>query len=260
MNALDLIGPSEAFASAQAEEAKGRPGRAYEIVVLGQSNRRFVSESGIVFHPHTTLQAAPRLDTVIIPGGYGLRRPATTEAVAKWIRTRAAQTRRIVSVCTGIYGLAASGLLDGRRVTTHWRFAADVARRFPRLKMEPNAIFLQDANFYTSAGVTAGIDLALALIEEDLGSDVALTVARELVVYLKRSGGQEQFSEPLQFQTQANDRLTELAELDREQSRARPFHCDPGPARLPLSAAFRATLQRRLWPGAGRVRSGSPAG
>ena len=211
VNALDVIGPSEAFATARVEEGQGRPGRAYEIVMLGLSNRRFVAESGIVFHPHTTLQAAPRLDTIIIPGGCGLRRPATTGAVARWIQTRAAQTRRVVSVCTGIYGLAASGLLDGRRVTTHWRFAADVARRFPRLQMEPNALFLRDGNFYTSAGVTAGIDLALALIEEDLGSGVALTVARELVVYLKRSGGQEQYSEPLQFQTQANDRLTELA-------------------------------------------------
>lgn len=211
LNALDLIGPSEAFATAQREGASGASENAYEVQVLGLSRRRFVAESGVIFQPHTTLQAAPRLDTIIIPGGKGLRHPATNRAVAQWIRARASQTRRIVSVCTGIYGLAASGLLDGRRVTTHWRFAADVARRFPKLRVEPNAIFLQDDNFYTSAGVTAGIDLALALIEEDLGSSVALAVARDLVVYLKRPGGQEQFSEPLQFQTQANDRLTELA-------------------------------------------------
>lgn len=211
LNALDLIGPSEAFATAQAEGAGGPSENAYEVHVVGLSRRRFVAESGIIFHPHTTLQAAPRFDTIIIPGGRGLRRPATNRAVAEWIKERAASTRRIVSVCTGIYALAASGLLDGRRVTTHWRFAADVARRFPQLKVEPNAIFLQDENFYTSAGVTAGIDLALALIEEDLGARVALAVARDLVVYLKRPGGQEQFSEPLQFQTQANDRLTELA-------------------------------------------------
>jgi transcriptional regulator GlxA family with amidase domain len=211
LNALDLIGPSEAFATAQAKGADGSPENAYEVQVIGLSRRRFVAESGVIFHPHTTLQAAPRFDTIILPGGRGLRRPATNRAVAEWIKARASQTRRIVSVCTGIYGLAASGLLDGRRVTTHWRFAADVARRFPKLKVEQNAIFLQDDNYYTSAGVTAGIDLALALIEEDLGSGVALAVARDLVVYLKRSGGQEQFSEPLQFQTQANDRLTELA-------------------------------------------------
>ena len=113
--------------------------------------------------------------------------------------------------CTGIYGLAATGLLDGRRVTTHWRFAADVAKRFPKLKMEPNALFVKDAPFYSSAGITAGIDLALALIEEDFGSKIALSVAREMVVYLKRSGGQEQYSEPLRFQVEHQDRLGEVA-------------------------------------------------
>src|SRR4029450_8429956 len=145
-----------------------------------------------------------------IPGGRGLRRPEVNRAVAMWLKTRARQTRRIVSVCTGIYGLAASGLLDGRRVTTHWRFAADAARRFPQLRFEPSAIFLKDGNVYTSAGVTPGLDRALALIEEDLGSAVALTVARELVVYLKRPGGQEQYSEPLQFQIEATDSFGEL--------------------------------------------------
>lgn len=211
LTALDLVGPSEAFAVAQTEDANGCPSKAYEILIIGLSCRRFAAESGVIFHPQTTLQAAPRLDTITIPGGRGLRQPGTNLAVAKWIKARAPQTRRIVSVCTGIYGLASSGLLDGRRVTTHWRFAADVARRFPKLKVEPNAIFRRDGNLYTSAGVTAGIDLALALIEDDLGAGVALAVARELVVYLKRPGGQERSSEPLQFQTQANDRLTELA-------------------------------------------------
>ncbi|HEY2139015.1 MAG TPA: helix-turn-helix domain-containing protein, partial [Chthoniobacterales bacterium] len=118
--------------------------------------------------------------------------------------------RRIASVCTGIYGLARTGLLDGRTVTTHWRFAADVARRFPALKMKSNALFIKEDKFYTAAGVTAGIDLALALIEEDFGPKVALAAAREMVVYLKRSGGQEQYSEPLQFQTQSGDRFAEL--------------------------------------------------
>src|SRR6185503_14488751 len=103
-----------------------------------------------------------------------------------------------------------TGLLDGRRVTTHWRFAADVASRFPKVRVEPAALFIKDGRFYTSAGVTAGIDLALALIEEDYGPRAALAVARELVVYMKRPGGQEQYSEPLQFQTRAGDRLADL--------------------------------------------------
>jgi transcriptional regulator GlxA family with amidase domain len=211
MDALDLVGPAEAFASAQVCDPRGNPGPAYEVVILGLTNSRFVSESGIVFQPQTTLRAAPKLDTIIIPGGAGLRRAETNRAVTCWLVDRAGKTRRVVSICTGIYALAASGLLDGRRVTTHWRFAADVARRFPTLQVQPNALFIRDGNFYTSAGVTAGIDLALALIEEDLGRKAALRVARDLVVYLKRPGGQDQYSEPLRFQTMATDRLAELA-------------------------------------------------
>jgi transcriptional regulator GlxA family with amidase domain len=211
VDALDLVGPAEAFASALAHDASGNQGSAYEVVILGLTNSHFVAESGIVFQPRTTLRAAPRLDTIIIPGGAGLRRADTNRAVARWIEDRAGKTRRVVSICTGIYALAASGLLDGRRVTTHWRFAADVTRRFPNLRVEPNALFIRDGNFYTSAGVTAGIDLTLALIEEDLGRKAALRVARDLVVYLKRPGGQDQYSEPLRFQTMATDRLAELA-------------------------------------------------
>jgi len=211
VDALDLVGPAEAFASALAHDANGSPRSAYEVVILGLTNSHFVAESGIVFQPRTTLRAAPRLDTIIIPGGAGLRRTDINRAVARWVEDRAGKTRRVVSICTGIYALAASGLLDGRRVTTHWRFAADVTRQFPNLRVEPNALFIRDGNFYTSAGVTAGIDLTLALIEEDLGRKAALRVARDLVVYLKRPGGQDQYSEPLRFQTMATDRLAELA-------------------------------------------------
>ncbi len=211
VDALDLVGPAEAFASAQTQDAEGNSVAAYEVVIVGLTKARFAAESGIVLHPRTTLRAAPKLDTIIIPGGAGLRRAETNRAVACWIEARAEKTRRVVSICTGIYALAATGLLDGRHVTTHWRFAADVARRFPNLRVEPNALFIQDGQFYTSAGVTAGIDLALALIEEDLGRKAALRVARDLVVFLKRPGGQDQYSEPLRFQTMATDRLAELA-------------------------------------------------
>jgi transcriptional regulator GlxA family with amidase domain len=210
-NALDLVGPAEAFASAFWDNGKGKTERCYEVSIIGLTRQSFAAESGIVFQPTSTIEAAPKLDTLIIPGGCGLRLPEVNRKVADWILARAKVTRRIASVCTGIYGLAATGLLDGRRVTTHWRFANDVAKRFPKLRMEANALFVKDAQFYTSAGVTAGIDLALALIEEDFGAKAALAVAREMVVYLKRSGGQEQYSEPLQFQTKSNDRFAELA-------------------------------------------------
>jgi transcriptional regulator GlxA family with amidase domain len=145
-----------------------------------------------------------------VAGGGGIRKAATSAPIAEWLMHRAPQTRRIASVCIGIYGVAPSGLLDGRRVATHWRFAQDVARRFPALVVDPEAIYVEDGPFWTSAGITAGIDLALALIEADHGAEVALQVAREMVVYLKRDGGQTQFSAPLRFQVAARDRLGDL--------------------------------------------------
>jgi transcriptional regulator GlxA family with amidase domain len=206
VTALDVVGPTEAFASACVDDQ-----RPYEVVVLGVTKKPFTAESGVVFKPHRGLDAKVDLDTLIIPGGCGLRNPRLNAKIVSWVRTNAPHIRRVASVCTGIYGLAATGLLDGRRATTHWRFARDVAERFPAITLESNALFLKDGPFYTSAGVTAGIDLALALIEEDLGAPAALAVARELVVYLKRPGGQEQFSEPLQFQIESTDKLAELA-------------------------------------------------
>ncbi len=207
--ALDLVGPIDAFTTATTEEAVPRP--CYDVVVLGLSRTAFVAESGVRFEPHATVRSAPALDTLIIPGGKGLRHPPTQAAVAAWVKARAGYIRRVATVCTGVYGLAPTGLLDGRRVTTHWRFARDFARTFPRLTVDPSALFIKDGRFYTCAGVTAGIDLSLALIEEDYGPSVALAVARELVVYLKRAGGQEQYSEPLRFQTRSADRFADLA-------------------------------------------------
>jgi transcriptional regulator GlxA family with amidase domain len=209
--ALDLVGPVDAFTSAEIEEPNGQPSRCYEVVIIGFSDKSFVSESGVVFKPHKTMSNAPALDTLILPGGKGLRVPETQARVAEWIKNRINRIRRVATVCTGAYGLAATGLLDGRCVTTHWRYALDLARRFPKLKVNPNALYLKDGKFYTGAGITAGIDLSLALIEEDFGPRVALAVARELVVYLKRPGGQEQFSEPLRFQVRSSDRFAELA-------------------------------------------------
>jgi len=208
VNALDIVGPAEAFSSARRDDGSGK--RYYDVAIIGLTKHRFVAESGIVFHPAATIDSALKLDTLIIPGGRGLRETETNRKVAIWLGEKAKQTRRVASVCTGLYGLAATGMLDGRRATTHWRFIADAARRFPKLRMEANALFVKDGKFYSSAGVSAGIDLALAMIEEDFGSKIALAVAREMVVYLKRSGGQEQFSEPLKFQTDAADRFADL--------------------------------------------------
>jgi transcriptional regulator GlxA family with amidase domain len=211
ITALDLTGPAEAFACARVPAARGAVRSAYDVVTIGLSRAACVGESGVTLVPATTIAEVPALDTLIVPGGSGLRRPAINRKAAEWIVRAAPRIRRVASVCTGIYGLAPTGLLDGRRVTTHWNFAADVAAKFPKLDVAPNELFVKSGRFYTAAGVTAGIDLALALIEEDLGPAAALAVARELVVYVKRDGGQAQFSEPLRFQASARKRFGDLA-------------------------------------------------
>jgi transcriptional regulator GlxA family with amidase domain/pimeloyl-ACP methyl ester carboxylesterase len=215
IQALDIVGPADAFGSDAFASLNGVDGeisaRPYEVVVIGLTGKQFTTSSGLIMRADATAGSRVKLDTLIIPGGAGLRRPGVADRAAAWIFSAASAVRRIASICTGIYGLAPTGLLDGRRVTTHWSASRDVASRFPRLNVDADAIFLKDGRFYTSAGVTAGIDLALALIEEDLGGTSALAVARELVVYFKRPGGQRQFSEPLRFQLDAVDRVGDLA-------------------------------------------------
>jgi transcriptional regulator GlxA family with amidase domain len=211
MQALDLAGPMDAFAAAVID-ADGSAVRCYETVTIGLDAKVVAAESGLCFKPHYTLRSAPRLDTLVIPGGAGMRDPRLAASVGAWVAGQARRLRRIAAVCTGVYGLAATGLLDGRRVTTHWRYAQDLARRFPALRVDADGpLFVKDGAFYTSAGICAGIDLSLALIEEDWGPGVALSVARELVVYLKRPGGQAQYSEPLRFQAQSADRIADIA-------------------------------------------------
>lgn len=212
LTALDLVGPMDAFSEACAISARSpkRLARPYQLVVIGLTEMPFTAESGLVVKPHETIHNHSPLDTLIIPGGPGSRRPEISRVASAWVAKCAPSVRRIVSVCTGLYLLAPSGLLDGRRVTTHWAHAADVARRFPKVQVEPDSIFIKSGKFYTSAGITAGIDVALALIEEDIGPAMAVAVARGLVVYLKRPGGQRQYSEPLRMQAQVNDPFREL--------------------------------------------------
>jgi transcriptional regulator GlxA family with amidase domain len=162
--------------------------------------------------PTCTLYDAPPFDTILIPGGIGSRSFNTDARLLDWLRHRSSTTRRLVSVCTGIYILAATGLLDGRRVTTHWRYAADVARRYPALNIDGDQLFVRDGSFATSGGLTAGMDLALAMVEEDLGATTALGVARDLVMYMKRPGNQAQFSAPLAAQSRATGRMAGLLE------------------------------------------------
>jgi len=211
MMSLDLTGPLEAFTSARIESPSGRHEPCYKVTIAALGAKSFRSESGLRMTASCSLSSLRQVDTLIIPGGRSMRDPAINAKLADWISRSVREIRRVATVCTGAYGLAATGLLNGRRATTHWMFCRDLAARYPKIKVDANALYIRQGKFYTSAGVTAGIDLSLALIEEDFGPQVALAVARELVVYLKRPGGQEQYSEPLKFQAQSSSRFAELA-------------------------------------------------
>lgn len=204
---LDLIGPYEVFGTAN---ALGE-GDLYTPVIVAPTLEPIVSDTGVVLQPAADFSSSEGFDTIVTPGGPGLRESKINAQVAEWLALEAGRTRRMVSVCTGLYGLAAAKLLDGRRAATHWRWAADARRCFPDVEVDANVLYVEDPPFYTSAGVTAGIDLALALVEQDYGASLALAVARELVIYLKRPGGQSQYSEPLRFQASALNRFSDLA-------------------------------------------------
>jgi len=210
MQALDVAGPMDAFQAVQiGDESQARPG--YELFTISLDEDVVSCESGLQIVPNYRCEAAPPIDTLVIPGGAALRDPQISEKLGKWIAENLSEFRRVAAVCTGAFALAETGVLDGREVTTHWLFASQLAARFPKLRLNPDAIFLKDGPYYTSAGITAGIDLALSLIEEDYGPSAALAAARELVVYVRRSGGQTQFSGPLRLQTSAPDRLADVA-------------------------------------------------
>jgi transcriptional regulator GlxA family with amidase domain len=209
MQALDLAGPLDVFGTANGHTEGGPP---YRLHTIGLTAAPVQAENGLTLVPEFDLDDAPALDTLLVPGGAGSRRVNADVRLLAWLRERAATTRRVASVCTGIYILAATGMLDGQRVTTHWRFAADVAKRFPLLDVEPDALFLRNGRFATSGGLTAGIDLALALVQEDLGATVSLKVARDLLMYVKRPGNQSQFSAPLAAQSSDSGRLEGLVD------------------------------------------------
>ncbi|WP_407166804.1 GlxA family transcriptional regulator [Bradyrhizobium sp. ORS 111] len=197
---LDVTGPLQVFASANALLAKAGNAEPYTVRVVAKDGPTIEASAGVGLAVHSLPSSDVAVDTLIVPGGDGVDAAAADRVLLDWIRNRAGQARRTASVCTGAFLLAASGVLDGRRAVTHWGFCAELARRFPAVRVEPDPIFLRDGPFWTSAGVTSGIDLALALVEEDLGRDAALAIARYLVVFFKRPGGQAQFSEILSLQ------------------------------------------------------------
>lgn len=207
MNLLDLSGPLQALVTANRMAGE----TLYETIVASAGGGSIVTGAGL---PVTTVGIATleglAIDTLIAAGGCKGEEYAADPALVAWIRQRAGQVRRLCSVCTGAFMLAAAGQLNGRRVATHWQWAERLQKLHPALHVDADPLFIQDGSVWTSAGVTAGIDLTLALIEADFGHQLAIETARQLVMFIKRSGGQSQFSVPLAAQSQDSGTFADL--------------------------------------------------
>jgi transcriptional regulator GlxA family with amidase domain len=215
VQSLDLTGPLEVFAGARRLiEAAARPEPTYEVQIVAARPDPLRCSSGLTITPDCTLpKGGPPIDTLLVAGGAGRRGLEDEAEILDWLAETSAGARRTASVCTGAFLLAAAGLLDGRRATTHWAYAAELQRRHPQVTVDPDPIYLRDGSIWTSAGVTAGMDLALALVEEDTDRELALTIARHLVLFLRRPGSQSQFSATLLAQQPARDPLREIQRL-----------------------------------------------
>ncbi|MGH7092247.1 MAG: GlxA family transcriptional regulator [Stellaceae bacterium] len=193
---LDVAGPLQVFGVANFLRKR----KLYDVVTVAPTAEPVPTPLGFAFLPSCAMTELPLpVDTLLVSGGGGPD-SGTQPAILDWLREATPKTRRFGSICTGAFSLGAAGLLDGKRVTTHWAFGAELARRHPTTEVEIDPIFICDGNLYSSAGISAGIDLALTLVEEDHGRDFALSIARYLVLFLKRPGGQAQFSAQLRAQ------------------------------------------------------------
>jgi transcriptional regulator GlxA family with amidase domain len=213
VQSLDVSGPYEVFAGAdRLIRARGIADRGYSTRLVAPLAAPVRCESGLMLTPDAGLEelGGGPIDTLVVAGGAGSRRASRDSQLVTAIAAAAPRARRVASVCTGAFLLAAAGLLDGRRATTHWASCAELAAAYPNVRVDPDPIFTRDGNVYTSAGVTAGIDLALALVEDDLDRDAALEIARWLVMFVRRPGNQSQFSAQLQAQLARRDSLREL--------------------------------------------------
>jgi len=202
---LDLVGPLEAFATANGLVG----GRKYNCFIVSE-NPTFTSDSQIRVLSDFQFNDTPEIDTLIIPGGAGTRVSAISSPIRLWVDQHFDTIPRIVTVCTGLFLLADHPYLENREVVTHWAYADQLQKQFPQLKVNHDRLFVQQGKFFSAAGILSGIDLALNLIETDHDVDVAAQVAKYLVTYLKRSGHQSQFSEPLKFQSSNNSHIAKV--------------------------------------------------
>lgn len=193
VQALDVVGPHDVFTGASLLTAGG-----YDVLVASADGQAVTTATGLAFVAAPLPDPDEPIDTVVLPGGGGVDEARANAELMGWIKAVAGHARRMVTVCTGAFLAAQAGLLDGHRVTTHWAYAGRLAREFPAIDVDADPIFVRSSeNVWTAAGVTAGIDLALSLIEDDHGTEIAQTVARWLVLYLRRPGGQTQFAAPV---------------------------------------------------------------
>ena len=211
---LDVAGPFQIFVRAAELFVQEGPARKapYNVLLASTTRRRSVATNcGLVLTGTKTFRTLRGpIDTLLVAGGSGVETAAHDEELLFWLQKTALRVRRIGSICTGAFLLASAGLLDGKRATTHWKWAAQLANNFRHTTVDPDPIYIRDGNTYTTARVTAGMDLALALVEEDLGAPTALKVAREMVLYFRRAGGQSQFSTALSLQASDRKQIAEI--------------------------------------------------
>jgi transcriptional regulator GlxA family with amidase domain len=218
---LDVVGPHEVFAGANEWLDRARPDAPrYRCELVAAHDWPIEGESGLTLLPDRTLPPPRGIGTLLVPGGGGVEAACEDRALVSWVARAAAGAERLATVCSGTLLAAAAGVLDGRRVTTHWHRAEQLAHRHPELEVDPDPIYIQDGNVWTSAGVTAGIDLALALVEADHGSEAAQIIARFLVMFLRRPGGQSQFAAPVWSPSAQRAPIREAQDLIHE----RPGH------------------------------------
>ncbi|MEB4209891.1 GlxA family transcriptional regulator [Mycobacterium sp. 94-17] len=232
VQALDVVGPHDVFTTASLLTGGG-----YDVVVCSVGGRPVSTPTGLAFVAEPLPEPGDPIDTLVLPGGGGVGAARRDPALTEWIKAASGNARRIVSVCTGAFLAAQSGMLDGCRVTTHWAFAERLADEFPSVDVDPDPIFVRSSDtVWTAAGVTAGIDLALSLVEDDHGTELAQAVARWLVLYLRRPGGQTQFAAPVWMPRARRDSIREVQEA---------IEADPGGPHSIDGLARRAAMSPR---------------